>query len=320
MVNGTRDRKHKGPLARNASGTALGLLADRVLGEPPERLHPLPLFGKLANGLEKHVYGDSRARGVVHCALGTTIGIASGSALRAVPVATYLSSGARELWDVATKVEAALERGRIDEARILLPSLVGRDTADLDEKEITRAVIESVAENTVDALVAPALWATVAGAPGALGYRAINTLDAMVGHRSERYSRFGWAAARTDDAAGWLPARLTALVVGLVRPRSAVEVLRAVVSQAPAHPSPNAGVAEASFSAALGLRLGGENRYGDRTEIRPMLGTGRAPEPADITRCVALSRDVGDALVVMLCAVSVVAGRRHWRARHRGSA
>lgn len=319
-MNEVRDRDAKARLTRNSSGTAFGLLADRVLGEPPERLHPLRLFGELANRLEVHIYADSRARGVAHCALGTALGIATGYALGSVPVAAYLSAGARELWDVATKIEAALVRGHLDEARLLLPSLVGRDPAGLDEKEIARAVVESVAENTVDAMVAPAFWATVAGAPGALCYRAINTLDAMVGHLSERYARFGWAAARSDDAAGWLPARMTALLVAVVRPRSAFEVLRAVVVQAPAHPSPNAGVAEASFSAALGLRLGGENRYGDRVEIRPALGTGRAPEPSDIARSVALSRDIGDALVLLLAAVSMGAGRRcgHTEERARG--
>ncbi|HEX4866827.1 MAG TPA: cobalamin biosynthesis protein [Acidimicrobiales bacterium] len=112
---------------------------------------------------------------------------------------------------------------------------------------------ESVAENTVDAVVAPALWAGLGGAAGALGYRAVNTMDAMVGHRSERYRRFGTPAARLDDAANWLPARVTA----------------------PAHPSPNAGVAEAAFAAALGVRLGGRSQYEERIEDRPRLGRGR---------------------------------------------
>ena len=161
-------------------------------------------------------------------------------------------------------------------------------------------MVESVAENTVDALVAPAFWAAVCGAPGALGYRAVNTLDAMVGHRSTRYLAYGWASARLDDVANYLPARLTAALVAGVRPGRAAAVWRAVRSQAPAHPSPNAGVAEAAFAAALGVRLGGRNRYGDRVEHRPWLGQGRPAARADIRPAVRLSDDVSWLLTVIL--------------------
>jgi adenosylcobinamide-phosphate synthase len=168
-----------------------------------------------------------------------------------------------------------------------------------------------VAENTVDAVVAPAFWGAVGGAPGALGYRAANTLDSMVGHRSHRYANFGWASARLDDVLAWLPARLTAALVVLVRPRSARAVWVAVRDQAPAHPSPNGGVAEAAFAAALGVRLGGTNRYGDRLEERAALGTGRLPAVDDIGAAVRLSRDVSAALAaglaLMGCARLVVA-------------
>ena len=163
--------------------------------------------------------------------------------------------------------------------------------------------MESVAENTVDAVVAPALWALAAGAAGALGYRAVNTMDAMVGHRSHRYLAYGWASARADDLAGWVPARVTAALVAAVRPAGAGAVWRAVRRDAPAHPSPNAGVAEAAFAAALGLRLGGFNRYGERVELRPPLGSGRPPEPADIARAVRLSGDVALALAGALTVV-----------------
>jgi adenosylcobinamide-phosphate synthase len=148
-------------------------------------------------------------------------------------------------------------------------------------------------------VIAPALWAALAGAPGVLGYRAINTLDAMVGHRSPRYSRFGWAAARADDAAAWVPARVTALLVAAVRPAAAGRVWHAVRSQAGAHPSPNAGVAEAAFAAALGVRLGGLNSYQGRQERRPDLGTGPPPAAADIGRAIRLSRDVTAALAAL---------------------
>jgi adenosylcobinamide-phosphate synthase len=122
----------------------------------------------------------------------------------------------------------------------------------------------------------------------------------MVGHHGDRYERFGWASARADDVAGWVPARTTAVLVALVRPRAAPAVWRAVRRDAPAHPSPNAGVAEAAFAAALGLRLGGVNRYGDRLETRPPLGAGRPPEVEDIERAVRLSEQVGLALAGLL--------------------
>jgi adenosylcobinamide-phosphate synthase len=168
-----------------------------------------------------------------------------------------------------------------------------------------------VAENTVDAIVAPALWATVAGAPGALGYRAINTLDAMVGHHSTRYEHYGAASARLDDAANWLPARATAALVMLVRASSANEIRRAVITQAPLHPSPNAGVVEAAFAAALGVQLGGRNRYGDRIEERATLGFGRPACSSDIKESVRLSRDVTYSLASLLTVVGLAMWWHH---------
>ena len=274
---------------------AAGLLADRAFGEPPLRPHPVALFGRLMRGVEGVLYRDSRLFGVAHTATGVGVGVVAGSVMP-VAAATYLSVAGRALGDAALAVASALEDGDLDAARSLLPALVGRDPSGLDEKEIARAAVESVAENTVDAVVAPALWAVVAGGRGALAYRAVNTMDAVVGHRSPRYARYGWAAARLDDVAGWAPARVTAAIVAAVRPGSAGAVARAVVRDAPAHPSPNSGVAEAAFAAALGLRLGGESRYGDRVELRPPLGNGRPPEPADIAAAVRLSRDVTLAL------------------------
>ncbi len=183
-----------------------------------------------------------------------------------------------------------------------------------------RAVVESVAENTVDAVVAPALWGAVLGGAGALGYRAANTLDSMVGHRSPRYARFGTASARLDDALGWVPARATAVLVALVRPGRAGAVVTAVRRDAPAHPSPNAGVAEAAFAAALGVQLGGANRYGDRVEVRPALGDGPPPGRGDVGRAVALSRDVTLALAALLAGAARRPGRPSspWRGQGPG--
>ncbi|MCA1691488.1 MAG: adenosylcobinamide-phosphate synthase CbiB [Actinobacteria bacterium] len=291
---------------------AAGLLADRVLGEPPAALHPVRGFGAVMRGVERRAWRDSRSRGVVHASGGVLLGAAAGFGVASTAGATWLSVGARALWTAASEVATALAAHDLDAAREALPSLVGRDPTDLDEKEMARAVIESVAENTVDAIVAPVLWAAVAGAPGALGYRAVNTLDAMVGHHSPRYENFGWASARLDDLAGWVPARVTAGLVAAVRPRGAGRVWVAVRRDAPAHPSPNAGVAEAAFAAALGLRLGGTNVYGERVEVRPPLGDGPPPEPADIGRAIRLSSDVAWALAAGL----VLASSR--RARGRG--
>jgi adenosylcobinamide-phosphate synthase len=285
---------------RRALAASTGILADRVLGEPPSSVHPVVAFGRVMRAVEQAVYGDARAPGVTHAAIGVGVGLGAGVLVGSAGVATYVAVGGRALARAATAVAVALEAGDLAGARSLLPGLVGRDPTGLDEKEVARAVVESVAENTVDAIVAPALWGAVLGAPGALGYRAVNTLDAMVGHRSPRHRHYGWASARLDDAAGWVPARVTAGLVGAVRPAAAAAVWTAVRTQAPAHPSPNAGVAEAAFAAALGLRLGGENRYGDRAEVRPPLGTGRPPEATDIARAVALSRDVSLGLAALL--------------------
>ena len=239
-------------------------------------------------------------------AAGVGVGALAGLVVRSTGVATGVAVAGRMLGDEAAKVSATLTAGDLDAARAQLPALVGRRAAGLDATEVARATIESVAENTVDAVVAPVLWAVVGGAPGALAYRAVNTLDAMVGHHSERYERFGWASARLDDVMNWVPARVTAGLVALVRPRSAREVLRIVRRDAPLHPSPNSGVAEAAFAAALGVRLGGINRYGDRIEDRGTLGDGRPAEAADIGASVRLLRDVRIASAVLLAVPTAV--------------
>ncbi len=259
-------------------GAAAGILIDLALGEPPAAVpHPVALFGTLMLAVEDRLWRDNRRAGVAHAATGLTIGALAGAAARSTTASTYTAVAGRLLHRTALDVAAALDAGDLDAARAGLPSLAGRDATDLDQHEVARAVVESVAENTVDAIVAPALWAAALGGAGALGYRAVNTLDSMVGHRSDRYQRYGWASARLDDGAGWLPARATAALVAAVRPATAAVVWRTVRRDAAAHPSPNAGVAEAAFAAALGLRLGGTNRYGDRVEHRPPLGNGRPP-------------------------------------------
>jgi adenosylcobinamide-phosphate synthase len=268
-------------------------------------------FGTLMGGAERRWYRDSRAAGVWHAGVGVAVGAVAGT-VAPLPVATYAATSGRMLGEVATAIGEHLVAGDLDAARRRLPTLVGRDPSGLDAAGIARAVVESVAENTVDGVVAPLFWALVAGGPGVVAHRAVNTLDAMVGHHSDRYERFGWASARLDDAAAWLPARLTALAVAAVRPRRAGAVLRAVRTQAPAHPSPNAGVAEAAFAAGLGISLGGTNTYEGRVSHRGVLGTGPPARTEDIGRAVALLRDVTVAVTVAAvgAGVGALAGPR----------
>lgn len=299
-----------GPPAGRLRGAALGVLVDLALGEPPIRPHPVSVFGGAMGTVERRMYRDGRAAGGAHAAIGLAIGLLTGALLRSTTAATYLAVAGRALGRAAIDVHGPLVDGDLDRARALLPALVGRDPSGLDVGEICRAVVESVAENTVDAVIAPAFWGAVAGGPGALAYRAVNTLDSRVGHHNDRYERFGWASARLDDAANLIPARITALAVVAVRPHRGTAVMSAVRNQAGAHPSPNAGVAEAAFAAALGVRLGGENRYGERIEVRPALGAGSLPGPGDIDRAVRLSRHVSLAVAAVMAGAGWILGRR----------
>jgi len=287
------------------ASVAAGLLLDRVLGEPPARLHPVALFGRAMHAVENKSYHDSRGAGAAYAASGIALALAASGLLRSRTAAVGICAAGRELRAAATRVRDALANDDLDAARARVTALVGRDPSTLSTDGLCAAVVESLAENTVDAVVAPAFWAVLAGAPGALTYRAINTLDAMVGHRSERYNNFGWASARLDDAANLLPARLTAALVAIVRPNAAPAIARAVLRDAPAHPSPNAGVAEAAFAGALGVELGGPLRYGARAEQRPRLGRGPRPGLTDVDRAIALQSHVELALVAALLAATV---------------
>jgi adenosylcobinamide-phosphate synthase len=258
---------------------------------------------------ERRTYADRRASGALLAAAGLGTAAGAGAVVRSPAVAGYLATSGRALHRAALDVAAALDAADLDRARDQLANLVGRDPSDLDATDVARAAVESVAENTTDAIVAPALWTAVAGAPGALAHRAADTLDSMVGYRDDRYRRYGSAAARLDDLLAWVPARVTAVLVAAARPGRARTVLRTVRRDARMHPSPNAGVAEAAFAAALAVRLGGgENRYGSVLHRRPALGDGRVPDTADIRAAVALSRDVTWALVTALASSAVAAG------------
>ncbi|WP_030205006.1 cobalamin biosynthesis protein [Streptomyces bikiniensis] len=295
-----------------AYGAAAGLAVDLLLGDP-RRGHPVAAFGRAAAAVEKRLHHDHRGWGALHTAVcaGSTaaLGALAARAVRDRPAAAVALTAA-SVWAVvggttlgreARAIGGALAAGDLEVARERLPHLCGRDPQSLDGPAMARAVVESVAENTSDAVVGALFWGAVAGVPGLVGFRAVNTLDAMVGHKSPRHRRFGWASARLDDLAGWPGARLTAALATVAggNPRGAVRAWRADASK---HPSPNAGPVEASFAGALGVRLGGTLSYGGRVEHRPVLnGEGRAVEVADVERAVALSRRV-TALTLVACA------------------
>jgi adenosylcobinamide-phosphate synthase len=275
-----------------AGGLLAGVALDAVLADP-RRGHPVALYGRWVAVLEQRCYADSRARGVAVVAVAMSAPVLAGLLLpRRLPVValvTWTVLGGASLQREALALHGLLAADDLAGARQRLTHLVGRDPSGLDAGEIARAGVESVAENTSDAVVAALFWGAVAGVPGLLGYRAVNTLDAMFGHRSPRYARFGWAAARLDDVANLVPARLTAALVALVGGRPAA-TWRVVRRDARRHPSPNSGWCEAAFAGALGLRLGGRNVYGERVEVRPALGDGRPAEAQDLARAAALLR------------------------------
>jgi adenosylcobinamide-phosphate synthase len=286
-----------------AVGIGLGVVADRVLGDP-RRGHPVAGFGRVAAALEQRMYADDRRAGAGYLAMlvggAVLLGVAlerlgRGSASVSILVtaaATWATLGGRSLQREAGIISEQLTANDLAAARIQIRHLVGRDPATLGSTEIVRACVESIAENTSDAVVAPLLWGAIAGVPGLLGYRAANTLDAMVGHHSTRYQNFGWAAARFDDVLNWVPARLTGLAAALCAPAvagSAARSLATVVRDSARHPSPNAGVVEAAFAGALDVQLGGVNSYAGRTEDRGVLGRGRPVRPDDIGRATRLA-------------------------------
>ncbi|MFC6595348.1 cobalamin biosynthesis protein [Kitasatospora paranensis] len=312
-------------------GAVAGYLADAALADP-RRGHPVALFGTAAGRLERALWRDHRGAGAAFTALSVgavaagavaverALGRRPGARTAFTAAAAWTVLGGTSLSREARTVGRALAAGDLAAARRRLPHLCGRDPSGLDEQQVARAVVESVAENTADAVVNALVWGAVAGAPGLLAFRAVNTLDAMVGHRSPRHLRFGWAAARLDDVAGWPGARLTALltVAAAEHPRTALRVWRRDGSS---HPSPNAGQAESAFAGALGVRLGGTLAYGTRVEHRPVLGAELRPVGvADIERACRLSRRVGIlALAATVGARALGGAVRRGRTRGKGN-
>ncbi len=298
----------------SAQALAAGYAADLAFGDP-RRGHPVAGFGSLASHVERVTYAPSRAHGVAYAA-GLTVLAAAAAEFAArrlgrgavLATCTWAALGGRSLVLEAGGIAVRVEAGDIAGARAALPALCGRDPSQLDGPELCRAALESVAENTGDAVVGALLWGAIGGPAGVVGYRAANTLDAMVGHHGERYERFGWGAARLDDALNWPVARVASLLTALCAPvvgGSSRESWRVTRRDGSRHPSPNAGGVEAAFAGALGVRLGGPLSYGGLAELRPHIGDGGAPVPLDVQRAARLSLAVGAA-----CAAACALWRR----------
>ena len=296
-----------------AAGLLTGYLLDAAVGDP-RRLHPVAGYGKAAASLERRMYAPDRTAGARHAVIAVGVPVLAAAAAAAatrrrplaraalVAAATWAVLGGRSLRREAQAIADSLEAHDLPEARRRLPNLCGREPSSLDESELARATVESVAENTSDAVVAPLFWGAVAGLPGLVGYRAVNTLDAMVGHRNERYARFGTAAARTDDIANLIPSRLTAALTVAASPLVGGHPGRTAwiwFRDGNRHPSPNAGQCEAAMAGALGTQLGGRNVYFGHAEDRPYLGDGRPPAALDIYRAARLSAAVGAAALAV---------------------
>lgn len=304
---------------------ALAMLAgmglDALLGEP-RRAHPLVAFGRFASYIEHRLHRDQRIAGLLAWCVVVlppvlTVAIAAlllassawASSLFAA-LALYLAVGHRSLRDHACVVETALRAGDLDAAREAVGRMVSRDTHALDASQVAAAATESVLENGSDAVFGALFWFALLGAPGVVMYRLANTLDAMWGYRTSRFERFGWAAARIDDALNFVPARLTALTYALLG--DGRRALRCWRTQAPQWDSPNAGPVMAAGAGALRVRLGGPAPYHGVWEVRPVLGEGEAADADSIAAALRLVRHgVWLWMAIAVVVWCAIAGGRH---------
>jgi adenosylcobinamide-phosphate synthase len=267
------------------------VMLDLLLGDPRRFPHPVRGMGAMATWLEgplRRRVANTRAAGVLAVLLvtGTSAGLALGlirlarlvhpaaGALISILI-LYTTFAAKDLHEHSRKVFSALKGGDLPLARNRVARIVGRDTEGLDASGVARATVETVAENTVDGLTAPLFYAAIGGPVLAVAYKAASTLDSMFGHRNERYVDFGWAAARLDDAAAYLPARFTAWIVPIAATLLGLDGKAAWLTyrrDGRKHPSPNAGLCEAAFAGALGVRLGGPSTYGGVLSEKATLG------------------------------------------------
>jgi adenosylcobinamide-phosphate synthase len=274
---------------------ALACALDAALGDPAGWPHPVRAFGAVIAVVDRRRDPQAPAARALLLGAALTAALAAASCVagrlverRCAALAIVLAAStlaARSLDDAVAAVQRSLERGDLAAARRALRMIVGRDVEHLDESEIAAATLESLAESFCDGVVAPLLWLRVAGVGAALAFKAISTLDSMIGHREPPYTWFGRVAARADDAANFVPARIAAAAIVLLAGARAPEALRAALRDAPRHASPNGGWPEAALGAALGVRLGGPAWYdGVRAERAVLHAAGRAPGAADLRR------------------------------------
>jgi adenosylcobinamide-phosphate synthase len=296
------------------TGSFLGACAlDLAFGDPRRLPHPVRAIGRIIQWGQQRIVPAYAAR--PRAALAVGIAVATGfpaagylvvwSAIRAAELIEagplletlfgYWALAARDLADHARRVAAAVAQKQMEEAREAVGQIVGRDTDGLPESEVVRATVETVAESGCDGIVAPILFLAIGGAPLAWAYKTVNTLDSMIGHREPPYRDIGWASARLDDVANWIPARLTACLIVVAGGIRFVDWRRwrdgwcTLMRDGAKHPSPNSGRPEAAMAGVLGIQLGGLNRYDGRPDWRPVMGRARAPMTADrITEAVTL--------------------------------
>ncbi len=297
----------------------MALLLDAVFGEPPEAIHPTVLMGRVASAFETRALRlkSRRSRRLAGILLALSMPslmfVSTRKVLGALPdrpgwmlgtALIFTTLSMRGLGRAAADVERWLRGEQLKIARAQVGHLVGRDTDELSRSEVCRAAVESVAENTSDGVVAPMLYGLLFGAPGALAYKAVNTLDSMVGYRRAPHADLGWAAARLDDLANLAPSRITMLLTAAISGQP-LRTLLSALRYGPRTASPNAGMAEAAFAGALEVRLGGANAYAGVLREGPILGDGRLPVPEDIRRAVVLMRRC----CVLAAILALVAGR-----------
>ncbi len=297
----------------NSISLLIGWILDLLFGDPPRLPHPVVLFGrlisygerKLNHGAWRRLKGGLLAISLILITVAATwallavakeAGTIVALAVEAVMVFYCLAGTtlAKEVRDVFLALDRSLDDGRRQVARI-----VGRDTSELTHEEVRKAALETLAENLSDGVVAPLFWFSVGGLPAMMGYKMINTLDSMIAYHSPRYLRFGTVAARIDDVANYVPARLTALLMLLAarRPR----LLSFVLTYGPRHASPNSGWPEAALAGILGCRFGGPHKYFGETFYKPYIGENDRPlSTADMMAAVAINRRVEILSVVLI--------------------
>ena len=301
----------------------LALLLDLIIGDPHGMPHPVVAIGHLVsvldrslrlNWLNERLAGVLLLLAVVVCAAGTTWILLKILTLL-MPLAGWIAAiilsstclAARSLHKESSRVAAALKNGDLPAARRYLSCIVGRDTNQLDEPEIWRAVIETVAENTSDGIIAPLFWLTIGGPVTAMAYKAVSTLDSMVGYRNQRYLQFGWASARMDDLLNYIPARISALLLIAAAPLAGCSVsgaVRITLRDRLNHPSPNSGHPEAAAAGALGVRLGGASRYNGVLSWKEYIGEQQNPLDEHAYLCMIKLMYISTVLMAAVCMVA----------------